>query len=270
MRAILSHDVDNLTRLEHKEDKIILKMVIRGFLEFGLFKINFSTLRERLKLIKDNNLNNIEELTDFDKQYNTKATYFFATANDSTLAYCAEDTVNLVNIVKSKGLNVGVHGIEYNSLNNMKREFEKFKKLHNVDKFGIRMHYLRRNENTLGNMKEVGYLFDTTEYSDKEIKQPYITEEGIVEFPTHIMDGYLFQDKGIQKYNLDQAKKITKDIIDNLLDKDVIFIINFHQEYFSDGWKDWKEWYIWFVKYCKENGVTFVDYQEVVDELTSK
>lgn len=269
MKVILSHDVDNLTRVEHANDKIIIKMIIRGILEFLLFRIDFKTLKNRLRLIKDNNLNNIEALTDLDSKYNTKATYFFAVENDNTLAYKAEAAIPLVKMVKDKGLNAGIHGIAFENYDDMKAEYDKFSRLHGISDFGIRMHYLRRNENTLGHMKKAGYLFDTTEYST-DLKQPYISEEGIVEVPTHIMDSYLFQQGGLQKFKLDYAIKYTKDIIDKNMDRDIILVINFHQEYFSNGWKDWMDWYTWFVEYCYENKIEFIDYQEVIDELKCK
>ena len=269
MKVILSHDVDNLTRKEHRKDLIVVKMVIRGFLEFALFRINFFTLRKRLARIITNNFNNITELVSLDKKYNTKATYFFATSNDNTLAYKAEATENLVKYIVDNDLYVGIHGIAYDKFEDMKNEYDKFKKIHGINEFGIRMHYLRRNKNTSYNMKKLGYLFDTTEYSP-ELAQPYITKEGLVEIPFHIMDSYLFQEGGFQKYNLKYAIDFTKKIIDENKDKDIVLNINFHQEYFCDGWKDWKDWYTWVVEYCYKNNVTFTGYQEVINELKSK
>ena len=84
------------------------------------------------------------------------------------------------------------------------------------------------------------------------------------------MDSYLFQEKGLQKYNLKYAIDFTKEIIDSNLDKNIIFNINLHQEYFSNGWKDWKDWYIWLVTYCSDKKIEFISYMEVVNELTSK
>ncbi|GAA0083807.1 hypothetical protein UT300007_02460 [Clostridium sp. CTA-7] len=269
MKIILSHDVDNLTTKEHKNDLIIIKMIIRAFIELLLFRINFNTFFTRLKLIFNNNLTNIKELVELDKKYNTKATYFFATSNDSTLAYKAEAPKPHVNYILKNGLNVGIHGIAFNNFSKMKEEYDKFNTIHNTSNIGIRMHYLRKDRETFANMKKIGYAFDTTEYSP-ELKQPYITKEGLVEIPFHLMDSYLFQDKGLQKYNLDYAVKFTKKIIDDNYNNDIIFNVNFHQEYFSNGWKDWKDWYTWIVEYCHNNNIEFISYQEVVDELGNK
>lgn len=269
MRLILSHDVDNLTRKEHKNDLIAIKMVIRAFLEVFLFRINFSTFFARLKIIMKNNLNNIEELVAFDKKYNIKSTYFFATSNDNTLAYKAEATKPLIKHILENGLNVGMHGIAFDDYNKMNEEYNKFNELHGTENIGIRMHYLRRNDDTFSYMKNIGYTFDTTEYSP-ELKQPYITKEGLIEIPFHIMDSYLFQDKGLQKYSLKYAIEYTKNIIDSNIDNDIIFNVNFHQENFSKGWADWMNWYIWIVDYCYNKGIKFISYQEVINELEYK
>lgn len=269
MRIIVSHDVDNLTRKEHRKDLIVIKMIIRAFLELFLFRINFSTFFSRLGCIFKNNFTNIDELVNFDVQNNTKATYFFATSNDNTLAYEAEAPKKYVQHILKNNLNVGIHGIAYNDLSKMKDEYNKFNKIHNTNNIGIRMHYLRKDQNTFSFMKEIGYSFDTTEYSP-ELKQPYITKEGLIEIPFHIMDSYLFQEGGLQKYNLKYAIDFTKKIIDSNYNQDIIFNINLHQEYFSNGWKDWKDWYIWLVNYCTDKKIDFISYQEVVNELTNK
>lgn len=269
MKIILSHDVDNLTTKEHNKDLIVIKMIIRAFIEFFLFRINFSTLFSRLKLILSNNLTNIKELVELDKKYNTKATYFFATSNDNTLAYKSEAAKPHVKYILENNLNVGIHGIAFDNLNKMKAEYDKFLSIHKTNNIGIRMHYLRRNNDTFSYMKEIGYTFDTTEYSPN-LKQPYITEEGLIEIPFHIMDSYLFQEKGIQKYNSKYAIEYTKNIIDKNKEKNIILNINFHQEYFSDGWKDWKDWYTWIVQYCHNENIEFISYQEVVNELSNK
>ena len=59
MKVIVSHDVDNLTRKEHKKDLIVIKMIIRAFLELFLFRINISTFLSRLNCIIKNNFTNI-------------------------------------------------------------------------------------------------------------------------------------------------------------------------------------------------------------------
>ena len=119
MKVIISHDVDNLTRKEHNKDLIIIKMIIRAFLELFLLRINFSTFQSRASCILKDNFTNIEELVAFDVKYNTKATYFFATSNDNTLAYKAEAAKPHVEYIRRNNLNVGIHGIAFNNLNEM-------------------------------------------------------------------------------------------------------------------------------------------------------
>lgn len=269
MKVIVSHDVDNLTRREHLKDLIIIKMIIRAFLELFLCRINLSTFLSRIGCILKNNFTNIEDLVIFDVKYNTKATYFFATSQDNTLAYKAEAAKEFVKFIRKNNLNVGLHGIAYNDLSIMKSEYDKFIEIHNTKDIGIRMHYLRRDNNTFSFMNEIGYTFDSTEYST-DLKQPYVTEEGLIEIPFHIMDSYLFQEKGLQKHSLKYAIDFTQNIINSNYDKNVILNINLHQEYFSKGWKDWKDWYIWLVAYCKDKNIEFTSYQEVVNELKNK
>jgi peptidoglycan/xylan/chitin deacetylase (PgdA/CDA1 family) len=266
MKVIISHDVDHLTVWEHKKDLIIPKFIIRSSIELLIGSISLEEYLNRFKDFIRNKWNNIEELIRFNKQYNIPATFFFGVNNGLGLSYSLEEAKNYINLVKRNGFEVGVHGIEYKKFRRIKKEFETFKNISVENSFGIRMHYLRQNKNTLKILSSVGYLFDSSILEDKN---PYKVNN-IWEFPLHIMDGYIIQGKGKkwQSKSFDNIKDETKRKLDELYKKDIKYIsILFHDRYFSDSFLTWKNWYIWLIEYLKENKIDFISYKNAIKEL---
>lgn len=266
IKVIISHDVDHLTVWEHKRDLIIPKFIIRSSIELLIGSISLKEYLYRFKDFIKNKWNNINELMEFNKQYNIPATFFFAVNNGLGLSYNLDDANRYINLLKEYNFEIGIHGIEFDDLDKMKKEFELFKKLSGEKEFGIRMHYLRHNKNTLNLLSHIGYSFDSSVLEDKN---PYKIGN-MWEFPLHIMDGYIIQGKGKrwQSKTLEEIKNDTKKRLEDLHKKGVKYVsILFHDRYFSDSFITWKNWYIWLIEYLKENKVEFISYKNAIKRL---
>ncbi len=265
MKVIISHDVDHLTVWEHKGDLIIPKFWIRSFIELTIGKISLVELYYRLKDFIKNRWNNIEELVQFNKANNIPATFFFGVNKGLGLSYHYEEAKSYIEFVKNNGFDIGVHGIEYYNFKGIKKEFELFRNISGLNKFGIRMHYLRWNETTLQLLSKAGYLFDSTLYIEKN---PWKVDN-LWEFPLHIMDGFiLLGRRRYQSLTLNQALDLTKRKIDTLYKKGIRYLtILFHDRYFSNSFITWREWYISTIEFLKSNKFRFINYKQAIKEL---
>jgi len=265
MKIIISHDVDHITVWEHKKDFIIPKFIVRNFIEFCLGYISASEISGRFKNIIKNKWQNLEELMKFNKENRIPSTFFIGVSKGMYLNYSLKDSGSWINRILREGFDVGVHGIAYEDFNSIKKEYEIFKELSGMKRFGIRIHYLSNSENTVYFLREAGYLFDSSSYA---MRNPYKVG-GLWEFPLHIMDAYVFyKNSRWQNQNLEQARANTKRVIDDLQKNGINYItVLFHDRYFSDGFRSWKNWYIWFSNWCKENGFEFINYRKAVQEL---
>lgn len=271
MRVIISHDVDHLSVWEHKRDLIVPKFIVRSILEWGTGIISYSTIINRVKDLLHNKWNGINELIDFDKSNGVKSTFFFGVNNGLGLSYSLEQTEYWIKKVILSGLEVGVHGIEYNDIKKMQEEYNRFQKISGLSEFGIRMHYLRKNSNTIAKLGKIGYMYDTTEYNQSPTDYHSIGD--MIEFPLNIMEGNIFYGKSrYQRYNYIQAVESTKRIINEFVainNEKCVLNMLFHPLYFSDSWPDWKKWYIWFIEYCRQNKMEFVSYGGLSNEVKS-
>lgn len=268
MKVIISHDVDHITVWEHKKDLIIPKFIVRGSMELVIGKIGFTEYFLRFKDLAENKWQNSEELMEFDGGEQIPSTFFIGAANGVGLSYSLKNAEFWIKKTIEKGFDVGVHGIEFNDLGGIKKEYETFKQISGLSKFGIRMHYLRNSTDTLKFLNEVGYIFDSTLYKPEN---PFKVG-GLWEFPLHIMDGYLFcENSKWQNKSLEQCKDKTRRIIDGAYKKDIKYLtILFHDTYFSNSFRSWKDWYIWAIGHLKNSGFEFTNYGEAIKELEKK
>ena len=217
-----------------------------------------------LSLFK-NKWHNIEVLIDFDGKESIPSTFFIAVDNGLGLHYSLKDAEFWIKKILQNKFDVGLHGIAFDNFEDIKNEYNIFKKISKLDDFGIRMHYLRNNENTLEYLNNTGYIFDSTIC---KFQNPYKVGN-LWEFPLHIMDVYLFhRNSRWQNQDLEQVKDETKRKIEEAHRKDIsYFTILFHSRSFNNSFNRWKKWYIWVFEYLKNNGFEFLNYKEAIREL---
>jgi len=265
MKIIISHDVDHITVWEHKYDLIVPKFICRSFIEAALRSISISEIRNRFNDFLTNKWQNLEELMAFDGENEVPSTFFIGVNTGLGLCYSLENAKCWIKMISDKGFDVGVHGISFADYDDIRSEYEAFKSLSGLQKFGIRMHYLRNAANTVAALSQAGYMFDSTLY---KFENPFKTGN-LWEFPLHIMDSYLFNDNSRwQNQTLEQAENRTKKIIEEAGKKGIKYLtILFHDRYFNDSFKSWKDWYIWMIGYLKSCGSEFTTYREAIQEL---
>lgn len=262
MKIIVSHDVDHLYNTDHLKDLYFPKLLIRSSFDLIKKTITRKEFVLRFSTPFKKRINRIHELVQFDKENNVKSTFFFGMANGFNLSYSQKKALPMINYVINEGFDVGVHGIEANNIEGIKKEFDDFRRLTAVNVLGIRLHYVRFNDDTLEKLNKVGYKFDTSEF-DKTlgytIKKHY--KDGIWEFPLCLMDSYL-------PYDINQAKKKSLEVIDRAETLNLeYFTILFHDIYFSEAYSVYFDWYKWIIKELKNKGYEFISYSSAVDSL---
>ena len=268
MKVIISHDIDHITVFEHKKDLIIPKFILRSSAELLFGSVSKREYYYRFKEFLRNKWNNIEELMDFDEKKNIPSTFFIGVSNGLGLSYSLDHSEYWIKKIIKCGFDVGIHGIAYDDIDEMKREFSIFREISGLDYFGIRMHYLRHNDKTYTYLAEIGYLFDSSRYI---LENPYRIGN-MWEFPLHIMDGYIIYDgKRYQRDKIDKIIKRTKNRLSELANLNLKYIsILFHDRYFSDSFLSWKLWYINLIDYLRENGFYFISYKDAIKELEKR
>ncbi|OFX58060.1 MAG: hypothetical protein A2046_15635 [Bacteroidetes bacterium GWA2_30_7] len=268
MKIIVSHDIDHLTIDEHWKDLVIPKFIIRMHIELILGKISLKEFILRIKYLFINQWQNLNEIMEFDKSENIPSTFFIGVNNGVGLSYSLNNAEKWIKQILNNGFDCGVHGISYQNYEEIKKEFDTFQKLSNLNEFGIRMHYLRNDKETLNNLSKAGYIFDSTDY---KLQNPYFINN-MIEFPLHIMEGYEIEsDKRWQNNNLEQAKQSTIQKINTAKENNIEYLtILFHDRYFNNSFNTWKEWYKWVIKYCKEQNFEFINYRQAKTKISGQ
>jgi peptidoglycan/xylan/chitin deacetylase (PgdA/CDA1 family) len=221
----------------------------------------------RSSMVFQNQWQRIGEVMEFDRKQGIPSTFFVGVNNGKMLAYSLKNAAYWIRRIHENGFDVGVHGIDYTTLEGVQKEFETFRQILPGIPFGIRMHYLRHNEDTLGFMDAAGYRFDT---SVREQKRPYKTGN-LWEFPLHIMDGdMIYQGKRYASKSFAQVQDFTRREIEEVHQKNIPYLtLLFHDRYFHPGFSLWKAWYEWVISWCSENGFTFTSYSSAIHDLES-
>ena len=266
MKAIVSHDIDHLTLSEHYlKDLIVPKFFIRSYIELATGKISLTELLSRYADVFTNQWQHIEELHKFNVIHGVPTTYFIGVKKGLGLSYSLVQSEFWIKKILQMGCRVGVHGIEFESLEKINSEYSLFKLLSGQNTIGTRMHYIRRNESTLNNMAMAGYLYDSSEMN---FKAPY--KIGTMwEFPFQLMDSYVIEKpKQWQSKNFAQSCEESKRIIDKAIEMNLPYLgIDFHDRYFSKSHKTWKDWYMWLIEYLAANKIQFIGFNEAINEL---
>ena len=187
MKIILSHDVDHLFWSEHFfRDTFIPKLLVRSFLQVSRSQISLKTALARCNFLADRRMNRLNELSSFLQKNHIRSTFFIGFANGLNLSYNQAKALEIGELLLKEGFAVGVHGIAYNDFEAIHQEKRKAQVL--LDKqvnSGIRMHYLRYDQNTPELLANVNYRFDSTEY---KIEDPYLVKPNLWSFPISIID----------------------------------------------------------------------------------
>ena len=113
-------------------------------------------------------------------------------------------------------------------------------------------------------MDQVGYLFDTSEFSqsNSDLTKPYKIGN-MWEFPLCIMDGYIL------RQGLKTAIKQTIELINKASKMGIeYFTFLFHDNLFNEKtYPIQKDYYEWFVKYVQDLKFEFISYRDAIAEL---
>ncbi len=266
MKIIISHDIDHLKPSDNLLSLIIPKAIIRAGIEMSIGTITFREFNLRIVNILKNKWQNIEGLMKYDKEHGIPATYFIGVNNGLGLSYSLKDASYWIRKILENGFDVGVHGIDFESFESVKKEYDVFKEISGLDRFGIRMHYLRTDQKTYEYMAQAGYLFDATQYG---LGEKHSKIEQMYEFPLHIMDGYEIEtNRQWQTIKTEEAIKNTIKKIARAEEQGIEYLsILLHPKYFDNSFNTWNLWYKGVVDYCKEKEYDFVNYRQAREEV---
>lgn len=266
MKIIISHDVDHLYSIDHwLHDLIIEKLWIRSFIHMLQGKIKISTFVSRLFHPFHQRYCRIEELLDKDMSCGIPSTFYFGMGRGLGMSYGAKKAVKYIQYVMGRGFDVGVHGVSYKEFEKMKGEHDSMANILKRNNFGIRMHYVRYDENTFDKLATIDYLYDTSLFDKKgEVFEKPFKVKKMWEIPLYIMDGYI-----IPIGDLETAKLNTIRIIETVKSLGVPYCtILFHDYLYNEKcYPDEKAWYDWLLIYLKEKNYQYISYQDAVKEL---
>lgn len=268
MKAIISHDIDHITITEHLfRDTIIPKFMARMHIELISGKISMREYVLRWTDFFKNKWQNIDELITFNKIKSLPSSFFIGVNKGIGLNYSNVSAMVWIEQMKIRKAEIGLHGINFESLDAIKEEKKQFLELSKLPDAGIRMHYVRTNENTLNYFNEAGFLYDSTVNA---FENPYKIGN-MWEFPFQIMDGWVIEsDKKWQSVTINKAKENTKKLIEKAYTHNLKYLgVDFHDRYFSNSFKTWLDWYTWLVDYLMENKIEFVNFNTALKELES-
>ncbi len=218
-------------------------------------------MTKRLGAVFQNRINRINELILFDKSLNVEATYFVGMANELSLSYSKKEAKKIIKLIQKNNLEVGVHGIAWDNKPLMIKEYEQFKELSGKENFGIRNHYLRKNDNTFDYMSEIGYSFDST---DIGLKNPEKIGK-MIEFPVGIMDVDIL---ALDSIDFEKVKAKTISVFAEAKNRKLdYFTVIFHDNYFSAHYPLHLKWYKWLIFWVAEQGHEFVSFKSAVAQL---
>ncbi|MCR5061634.1 MAG: hypothetical protein K6A80_11565 [Saccharofermentans sp.] len=265
IKVIVSHDVDHLYGRDHWfRDLIYPKMWVRTTLELFRGQITGHEWWLRNTSCFRKYRHNLQAQMDFDREHGIESVFFFGMAKGLGMSYKPAEAKPMISLVHDNGFDTGVHGIDYQSQDGINKEYNTFKELMGYDPCGIRMHYVRFDEETFGRLNVAGYVFDTTEFDKPScgtLKAPYMVGD-MWEFPLAIMDGYLPQ-------QFEKAKEKTLEILDRCRGMGLTYVtVLFHDYQFCDDYKDIRDWYVWLMDYIKDSpDYEFISYRKAIAEL---
>ena len=266
MKAIISHDIDHITVSEHLlRDLIVPKFLVRSNLELVMGKISFNEYISRWTDFFKNKWQNIDELITFNNVKQVPSSFFIGVKKGIGLNYSNPAASVWMEQIISRGCELNLHGINFNNINEINDERDLFFKLSKQEAKGLRMHYVRTDQETVRNLSKAGYKFDTTVHA---FENPYKVGD-MWELPFQIMDGWVIENgKRWQSANLNEAMERTKKQIEKAYKHNLKYLgVDFHDRYFSKSFKTWLDWYVWLIEYLAKNKIEFINYDGAIKEL---
>lgn len=265
IKVIISHDVDHLFAKDHWfRDLIYPKLWVRSTIQLIRREITLKEWWLRCISCFRKNRHNLDALMDFDENHGVKSTFFFGMNQGLGMSYKPEEAKSTIIRVHNRGFATGVHGIEYQDYDGMKKEYDTFKNTTGFEPCGIRMHYVRFDDNTFEKLSQIGYPFDTTEFDKQNNgtrKNPYKIGN-MWEFPLTIMDAYL-------PNKFEAAKEVTLNLLEESKRNGLQYVtILFHDNQFNKDYQNYKQWYEWLIQNLAEcDEYEFVTFQQAIDQL---
>jgi len=272
VKVIISHDVDHIWAGEHVRDLIIPKFIARFGIEWVLGYTRWREVRLAVQSLWTGPWQHIEELMDFDEAHGVPATFFVAVANGRKLCYPLADAKQWIARIRNRGFDVGVHGIEYESLDKAHDELTRFREITGQDFVGVRFHNVgfspssvQLSDSDVLNLKRLGYSFSSTTFGDTGP----CSSDTFWEFPIHLMDGDVFMvGRPWKNRTLDQMKASTVERLRDASARGVShFSLLFHDGHFCDYYRDYRDWYVWLTGYLTEAGYILSSYGDALREL---
>jgi len=267
MNIILSHDIDHLSRREHWGDAFLLKHIVRDILEFISGKINRQDFHARVADFTGGKWCNALAIADFERSQGLSSTFFLAVNKGYGLSYSAENAIPIIDELRLKGFEIGLHsqGISEEEL---RVEASRFSHLLGFFPEGVRAHYLRKAADHLVIKERVGFRFDTTEYDIAQSKQ----FGAITEIPISIMDSDLFYaGSRLQQRSLNESKSESERILDKAEETGIpFFVINFHDRYFCEAYRDFRDWYVWYINLLVQRNFHFASFTDAIEILSRR
>ena len=265
-KVIVSHDVDHLFPREHyTRDLIYPKLWVRSFLKMAKGSISPAIFKARFASTVEKRRHRLPEMMDFDEAYGVPSTFFFGMNQGLGMSYKPNECKPVVEEVMGRGFDVGVHGICYDDGEGIREEHDRFKSLFGVNDFGIRMHYVRRDDNTFSRLSDAGYLFDTTQFGKDSIDftAPYKVGN-MWEFPLYVMDGYIVSDGALEE-GMENTFQALEEVEKRGLP---YFTVLFHDYLFNDiCFPTPSTWYKQLIDKLATEGYEFVSYKDAIKEL---
>lgn len=222
--------------LTHDVDRIQKKWYHYGFytIKKGIYP-QICTLREKLK--GNEPYYNFDKIIKIEKEFGASSTFLFLNEKVRKLdpkfmgRYQIKDKkiLEAIELIKANGCEIGFHGSFYSYQNEEMLKEEKLYLDHLCGRkvVSTRQHHLNFSESiTWKTQKNAGLLFDSTKGFNDHVGlelpiMPYVTEEGILEFPMTLMDTINFKDE----HNI----SIIWEVMDSISKAGGVMTLNFHQ-----------------------------------------
>lgn len=257
---IMSHDVDHLSWLEHWRDTYFYKFFLRSA---GALAVGGITLKQFAQRFQGRQLNRVIELYRFNVDNDIPSTFFFGMRRGLGLSYSYKAAGEFISRLHDHGAAIGLHGMAYDSFEGLEDEKRRILEFLPADyPLGIRNHYLRQSTRTKGFMSDLGFLFDSTDYS---LTHPYKVGE-MWEIPISFMDaGIISQGRN----DFESIRDKTVELFERAESLGLpFFVVNFHDVYFSEAFPTHLRWYRWLATFVKERGVQYTTFIDAVKWLS--